>query len=192
MSGIKHDQGKPDLSLLDRAAMEEVALVLGFGAQKYSRDNWRSGISKERLIASVLRHAMASNDGELKDPESGLSHLAHAIAGLMFALHFEKRPVVAAPAAKAPASSFNVHLGKRYRRRDGEITGPLMPNLTLGTGSIYPFHDPEHRFSYTKHGVFVLGKPGGSEQDLVEEINGEDTLFEPGAPGLGSINGSVP
>jgi len=89
MSGVKYDQGKPDLTLLDRAAMEEVATVLMFGAMKYGRSNWRGGIDKERLLAASLRHIMASNEGELLDPESGRSHLAHAICGLMFQLHFE-------------------------------------------------------------------------------------------------------
>lgn len=87
--GIKHDQGKPDWTLLDKTAIDEVAKVLMFGAQKYERDNWRKGLSKERLLAGVYRHIASSNNGELKDPESGISHLAHAICGLMFALHFE-------------------------------------------------------------------------------------------------------
>jgi hypothetical protein len=87
--GVKHDQGKPDLSLLDRTAIEHVAKVLGFGAVKYGRDNWRAGIDKNRLLSASLRHIYASLDGELKDPESGESHLAHGICGLMFALHFE-------------------------------------------------------------------------------------------------------
>jgi len=33
---------------------------------------------------------MAFNDGEDKDPESGLSHLAHSLCCLMFLLEFEK------------------------------------------------------------------------------------------------------
>lgn len=87
--GVKNDQEKPDLTLLDREALEETAKVLMFGAKKYSRDNWRNGISKERLLAAALRHIHASNSGEIKDSESGLSHLAHGLCCLMFALHFE-------------------------------------------------------------------------------------------------------
>jgi hypothetical protein len=37
-----------------------------------------------------MRHLHAFNDGEDKDPESGLSHLAHASCCLMFLLEFEK------------------------------------------------------------------------------------------------------
>jgi hypothetical protein len=37
-----------------------------------------------------MRHIMAFNDGEDKDPESGLSHLAHAACCIMFLLEFEK------------------------------------------------------------------------------------------------------
>jgi Domain of unknown function (DUF5664) len=89
MSGTKHDQGKPDWTLLDRTAMEEVCRVLMKGSEKYGRSNWRKGLDKERLLAASIRHIVASNDGELKDPEFGTSHLAHAICGLMMSLHFE-------------------------------------------------------------------------------------------------------
>jgi hypothetical protein len=37
-----------------------------------------------------MRHLHAFNDGEDKDPESGLSHLAHLGCCVMFLLEFEK------------------------------------------------------------------------------------------------------
>ena len=83
--GTKHDGGKPRMDLLDRVWLEEVAKVLGFGAQKYAAHNWRQGIAQSRLIAAAMRHLMAHNDGEDTDPESGLPHLAHASCCLMFA-----------------------------------------------------------------------------------------------------------
>ena len=43
-----------------------------------------------RPLAAAMRHIMAFNDGEDKDPESGLSHLAHAACCIMFLLEFEK------------------------------------------------------------------------------------------------------
>lgn len=87
--GQKYDAGKPPMDLLDGLALEEVGRVLDFGATKYSPDNWRAGICKGRLLAAAIRHIYASVRGERKDPESGLSHLAHAMCCLMFALHFE-------------------------------------------------------------------------------------------------------
>lgn len=88
-AGVKLDAGKPPMDLLDGLALEEVGRVLDFGATKYAPDNWRKGISKGRLLAAAIRHIYASARGEKKDPESGLSHLAHAMCCLMFALHFE-------------------------------------------------------------------------------------------------------
>jgi hypothetical protein len=90
MSGVKHDQEKPDFSLLSPFALEEVAKVMTYGAKKYSANNWRGGFKYTRILAAVMRHLNAYQKGELKDPETGLSHLAHASCGLMMLLEFEK------------------------------------------------------------------------------------------------------
>jgi hypothetical protein len=87
---IKHDQGKPGMNLLSREALEQIALVMDFGKQKYDAHNWRKGFTWSRPLSAALRHLMAFNDGEDKDPESGLSHLAHAACCIMFLLEFEK------------------------------------------------------------------------------------------------------
>lgn len=88
--GQKLDAGKPPLDLLDRVALEEIARVLDFGRRKYAAHNWRKGIALSRLLAACLRHVFAFIDGESKDPESGLSHLAHAACCLMFALRLHR------------------------------------------------------------------------------------------------------
>lgn len=87
--GAKHDSGKAPLDLLDRVALEEIARVLEFGKKKYAAHNWRGGLQMSRLMAAAMRHLMAYNDGEDFDPESGLSHLAHAGCCVMFALRME-------------------------------------------------------------------------------------------------------
>lgn len=87
---VKHDQGKAPMSLLSREALEQIALVMEFGRQKYAAHNWRQGFTWSRPLSAALRHLMAFNDGEDKDPESGLSHLAHAACCIMFLLEFEK------------------------------------------------------------------------------------------------------
>lgn len=84
--GIKFDDGKPLMSLLDSNALTEMAKVLSFGAEKYDRHNWRKGITYSRLIDAALRHMIAFNGGEDLDPESNLSHVAHASCCLMFLL----------------------------------------------------------------------------------------------------------
>jgi len=84
MSGLKYDSGKPRLDLLDAEALEDLARVLAFGAEKYAAHNWRNGISYGRLIAAALRHLFAFLRGQECDEESGLPHLSHAMCCLMF------------------------------------------------------------------------------------------------------------
>lgn len=86
-SGTKHDTGKPDLSLLPTHALEETARALMFGANKYGRYNYCQGFEDTRLAAACLRHVYSFLNGEEKDPESGLSHLAHAMATLSMMMH---------------------------------------------------------------------------------------------------------
>lgn len=88
--GIKLDTGKPAMSLLDRHALEEIAQVLRFGAEKYSPHNWREGIRFSRLTDAALRHIFAFVDGENADPETNVSHIAHASCCLMFLLWMVK------------------------------------------------------------------------------------------------------
>lgn len=89
MSGVKHDQGKPDMSLLSPIALNKIAEVMSFGKKKYAAHNWRGGFVWSRPLAAAARHLFAYIGGENNDPESGLSHLAHASCCLMFLLEFE-------------------------------------------------------------------------------------------------------
>lgn len=89
--GTKYDNGKPRMDLLDSHALEQLAKVLTFGAQKYAAHNWRKGISKSRLIAAALRHIFAYLGGQDTDEETGLSHIAHAMCCCMFILGLEHR-----------------------------------------------------------------------------------------------------
>lgn len=87
--GIKYDQEKPDLSLLSPIALVKIAEVMTFGKKKYGSHNWRGGIAWSRVVAASLRHVLAWLGGQDKDPETGLSHLAHAGCCIMFLLEFE-------------------------------------------------------------------------------------------------------
>ena len=89
-TAIKYDAGKLPMSLLSREALEQTARVLQFGAQKYSSHNWRKGFVWSRTLDALLRHTIAFMEGEDLDPESGLSHMAHAMCNAMFILEFIK------------------------------------------------------------------------------------------------------
>jgi hypothetical protein len=82
MSGIKHDKGKPRISLVPREAIEGAARALGFGADKYGAHNFKGGLAYTRLLDATMRHILAYTSGEDNDPESGLNHIDHAIATL--------------------------------------------------------------------------------------------------------------
>jgi hypothetical protein len=88
-TGIKHDQEKPDMSLLSSIALVEIAKVMTFGKRKYSANNWRGGFMWSRVLSAAMRHLVAFIGGEDKDPETGLSHLAHLGCCVMFLLEFE-------------------------------------------------------------------------------------------------------
>ena len=88
--GIKHDGDKTRLELLPFEALEEVGKVLTVGAIKYAPDNWRKGMSWRRVLGSALRHLFAWGAGEDKDPETELSHLAHAACCVLFLLSYSK------------------------------------------------------------------------------------------------------
>jgi hypothetical protein len=89
-TALKFDQDKLPLHLLSTEAMNQTAAVLAFGADKYAEHNWRKGFAWSRPLSAAMRHITAFNAGEDKDPESGLSHLAHAACCIMFLLEFEK------------------------------------------------------------------------------------------------------
>lgn len=92
-SGVKFDQDKIKLHLLPPDVLEEIGKVLTFGAAKYSERNWENGMSWSRPYGALLRHMFAWWKGEDNDPETGLSHLAHAGCCLFFLLAYSKRNV---------------------------------------------------------------------------------------------------
>ncbi len=86
---IKYDGEKPRLELLSPIALLQISKVLTAGAKKYADHNWRKGFKWSRLLGAALRHILAFMGGEDKDPETGLSHLAHAGCCIIFLLEHE-------------------------------------------------------------------------------------------------------
>lgn len=89
--GRKDDAGKPRWSLVPEQAMEDVVKVLTYGARKYGDDNWREvDDGPRRYYDAAMRHLMAYRQGAWTDDESGLPHLAHAVASLLFIMALER------------------------------------------------------------------------------------------------------
>lgn len=92
MAGIKYDELKPRLSLVDPSFLEGVARVLGFGEQKYGGPNWMEGLSWTRVLDAAKRHILSLESGEEFDPETGERHTLHAACCLMMINHYMRKP----------------------------------------------------------------------------------------------------
>lgn len=90
---VKDDARKPRTDLLPFDAIEGVAVVLDYGAQKYAARNWELGLSWGRLLAATLRHLFRWGLGEDIDPESGLPHLDHAACSVLMLSATVKRGI---------------------------------------------------------------------------------------------------
>lgn len=87
--GRKSDQGKPRLGLIPPVALIRMGECLAYGAEKYGEGeveaNWRKVANgRARYLDATLRHLVAYMDGEEIDPESGITHIGHALCNLAF------------------------------------------------------------------------------------------------------------
>lgn len=84
--GAKADAGKVRMELLPLEAMQEIAKVMTFGANKYTDGGWRhvpNGI--ERYKGALLRHLMKEEFEDLDD-ETGELHAAAVACNALFRL----------------------------------------------------------------------------------------------------------
>lgn len=89
-SFMKFDSGKLRYGLIPPEVLKALASVLTYGAKKYKPDNWKEVDDTSRYVDALYRHLEAWRSGELKDSESGLSHLAHALTNVSFLLYFDE------------------------------------------------------------------------------------------------------
>lgn len=89
--GIKYDKDKPRLAemVIDFASpLTELCKVWEFGANKYSKSNWKLvDNGKDRYTNALLRHLVAEEDNPIDD-ESGLPHAAHIAFNALARLYF--------------------------------------------------------------------------------------------------------
>lgn len=86
------DKGKLRYDLLPPKVIEDLVRVLTIGADKYGDSNWRQGggMAWTRCYASLMRHIQAWYQGEDTDPETGESHLSHALCNLVFLSEYSR------------------------------------------------------------------------------------------------------
>lgn len=124
----KYDGGKPRVDLVAPDFILAIADVLRFGAAKYKAWSWANGKEWSRDYGAILRHLMAWYAGEDTDPESGLSHLAHAATDLMFllvsqrrALGADDRPVFVGGQLRAVEAFVSEEVGKEFEENQLQL-----------------------------------------------------------------------
>lgn len=72
---------KPSFDAIPPVAILQLGRVMSFGKTKYGPMNWRAeAVSSSVYYNAALRHLLSWFDGDDLDPESGVPHLAHAMA----------------------------------------------------------------------------------------------------------------
>ena len=89
--GRKDDSEKLRYDLIPPEAIEALADILTFGAQKYSDRNWERGMRWGRVFAACMRHLWAWWRKAGPDPDTGKSHLWHAACCVAFLIAYESR-----------------------------------------------------------------------------------------------------
>lgn len=91
-AGAKLDAGKIRMGLIYSgfaAALEQVAMVGTFGANKYSDNGWKEvSNGKIRYTDAMFRHLTSEFKGEMFDSETNLLHAAHAAWNALARLDF--------------------------------------------------------------------------------------------------------
>lgn len=90
---LHYSEGKPGVDQIPPEVLLEWGKVFSYGGQKYAKHNWRKGTAWSEFYGSLLRHLFAGWSGKDVDPESGLSHWAHALWCVGALLYFQQKGI---------------------------------------------------------------------------------------------------
>jgi hypothetical protein len=94
-TGLKHDKGKLDWSLLDFELVEPLIEVLMLGESRYGYENWKKSFvnGNRRFRAARLRHEQAAqSDPTARNAEDGnCYHLAQVALNALFQLYHARK-----------------------------------------------------------------------------------------------------
>lgn len=85
MAGLKFDETKLRYDLIPFEGLEQIVAAITYGAEKYSDTNYQT-VASHQYMAAAYRHLTAVSMGEDMDEDTGLPHLAHAGACILFML----------------------------------------------------------------------------------------------------------
>lgn len=133
MTGMKHDTGKSDPTLVLESLAEAITLVTrvrDYGFRKYnSRDGWKQvDNGMQRYTAAQLRHMMATLQGREFDEESGLLELAHEACNVLFRLQFKIEELIEAADKMAPGGG-NV-MWQELQKFNDPLAAKKEPSIT--------------------------------------------------------------
>lgn len=131
----KDTKGKAKLSLIPNAAMIAISKVREFGVNKYKDDEGWKEVNPQDFIDATLRHIYKYLDLDQSDvdPESGFTHLEHALTSLALAVSVE--------------DLIDKHLIKNI---EDTINEPVMPFIFNSQSYL------EGRFSFNEIGIEIL------------------------------------
>lgn len=166
MQADRFNTGKPEWSLVDFPSLEPMVRVLEFGAQKYSRNNWKKGLPINSIIDSLMRHVIAYKEGEDIDPESGISHIGHMMCNLMFLSYVDR------------------NLKDKFDDRDGTNWDLQVEKaLPLGTNEVYTDHEQaKHVTKITPYSTGTHTHDNPTIQQETSESKQEVPGLEEGIP----------
>jgi hypothetical protein len=103
----------PNLSVIPSTAVVGLGRAMQNGSDKYGPFNWRQHPVKSSIyVDACLRHIMAWQDGEQEADDSGVHHLAHAMACLGILMDAEEVGNMIDERVPGPAAA----LLKRFKR----------------------------------------------------------------------------
>lgn len=172
-AGDRFNEGKIRYDLLEPYAMEQLAKIFTFGAQKYADNNWLKGLPWLQTTASLKRHLAAFEKGEDYDKESGLLHMAHvAWNALAIVSYYKHRPEfdnrlhkhLKRPKIALDIDNVICDWTKAWGEKHGLPTRPNSWNFSYGNGAKFKVDKAELEEFYSK---------------IPAQVKPEDIPFEP-------------
>ena len=121
---VKSDVGKPQLSLVPRRIIFDIARIREYGNNKYpdgGKDNWKN-VEPERYRDAAFRHFLAYLDDPYGvDAESGLPHLWHLACNIAFLCEMEDPKMETEKTIRYPSRG----LRAKIHQIDDSPFGPL-------------------------------------------------------------------